>query len=310
MTTREEFSGGTVDQLLLDAGHADVPELRAALLSIASLAELQAPAPGPELALMLAGPQDELTRRRWLRKHRPAVVGLAVLAGMGLGVSGVAATSQVAGDGAGAWSVQQLTTDWAPGWSLPLAPEAADQDGRISWVSPLFLQLERAHAGTAPGLGEPAAQTANAEAAAAEPEAPITSARQNPYQTGEGRVPGATLNGNPGQSNQGKASPGRVNHGKAGVGQALSGRAPDQADEEGADITPGAGGTGTRGPGSGETGTDESGTGETGEGAPGWDGLGSTNPGVTLGPTVDAAIDSAVNPGLDAVSSWLGKFRR
>ena len=305
MTTREEFSGGTVDQLLLDAGHADVPELRAALLSIASLAQLQAPAPGPELALMLAGPRDELTRQRWLRKHRPAVVGLAVLAGMGLGVSGVAATSQVSGDGAGPWSVQQLTTDWAPGWSLPLAPEAADQEGRISWVSPLFLQLERAHAGAAPGLGEPAAQTADAEAAAAEPEAPITSARENPSQPGTSWIPGATLNGNPGQSNPGKTGPGRVNHGKAGVGQALTGRAPDQADEEGAEIAPEAVGTGTA-----ETGSGETGEGETGEGAPGWDGLGSTSPDVTLGPTVDTTIDSTVVPALDAVSSWLGKFRR
>jgi hypothetical protein len=62
MTTREDFSGGTVNQLLLDAGHSDVPELRAALLSIASLAQMQAPAPGPELAAMLAGPRDDLTR--------------------------------------------------------------------------------------------------------------------------------------------------------------------------------------------------------------------------------------------------------
>jgi hypothetical protein len=119
---REDFSAGTVDQLLVDAGHADVPELRAAVLSIASLAQLQAPAPGPELALMLAGPRDELSRQRWQRKHRPAVVELAVLAG--------------------------------------------------------------------------------------------TSARDNTSPTGKSRVPGATLNGNPGQSNQGK-----VNHGKAGVGR-------------------------------------------------------------------------------------------
>ncbi len=167
MTTRDDFSGGTVDQLLLDAGHTDVPELRTALLSIASLAQMQAPAPGPELALMLAGPRDELTRRRWLRKHRPAVVGLAVLAGMGLGVSGVAATSQVSGDGAGPWSVQELTTHWSPGWTLPLAPVAADRGGRITWVSPLFLQTDRAHPAAVHAASEPAAQAADAEAAAA-----------------------------------------------------------------------------------------------------------------------------------------------
>ena len=158
MTTRDDFSGGTVDQLLLDAGHTDVPELRTALLSIASLAQMQAPAPGPELALMLAGPRDELTRQRWLRKHRPAVVGLAVLAGMGLGVSGVAATSQVSGDGAGPWSVQELITDWSPGWTLPLAPVDADRRGRITWVSPLFLQTDRAQPAAVHAAAEPAAQ--------------------------------------------------------------------------------------------------------------------------------------------------------
>ncbi|WP_104174099.1 hypothetical protein [Arthrobacter sp. Y81] len=264
MTTRDDFSG-TVDQLLLDAGHTGVPDLRAALLSIASLAEMHAPVPGPELALMLAGPRDEITRQRWLRKHRPAVVGLAVLAGMGLGVSGVAATSQVSGDGAGPWSVQELTTDWTPGWTLPLAPVAADRGGRITWVSPLFLQTDRAHPAAVHAAAEPAAQAAGADATAVEPAPPAASdgdRGQSPV--GEGQGPGA--NGKPGQANHGKATPG-----KAASGQAMTGRAPDQAYEQGAAITP---------------------------------------DGVKIGSTVEAAVDSTVDSALDSVSSWLGKFRR
>ncbi|WP_427173453.1 hypothetical protein [Arthrobacter sp. 92] len=129
MTTRHDFSGGTIEQLLFDAGHSDAVELRAALTALASLGQLAVPAPGPELAAMLAGPHNDLTRQRWLRKHRPAVIGLAVLAGMGLGVSGVAATSPRPGEGQGLRSVQQLTLDWTPGWSIagvPVVPTAGE----------------------------------------------------------------------------------------------------------------------------------------------------------------------------------------
>lgn len=290
MTTREDFSGGTVSRLLLDAGHSDVPELRAALLSIASLAQMQAPVPGPELAAMLAGPRDELTRQRWLRRHRPAVVGLAVLAGMGLGVSGVAATSQASGDGSGPWSLQELTTDWTPGWTLPLAPTAADQSGRITWVSPLFLQLDRADPAAAHGIGEPsakagepAAQTSCPEGGDVEPAASATSAHekgQSPI--GKGWAAGGTSMGNPGRANPGKASPG-----KAVTDQAMTERAPDQADERNAEVTPDAG---------------EAAAGETGTWAPASGVNEAAKPSVKLGSTVDSALDSA--------SSWLGKFRQ
>jgi hypothetical protein len=170
MTTREDFSGGTVDRLLLEAGQLDVPELRAALLSIASLARMQVPAPGAELAAMLAGPGDELTKKRWLRQYRPAIVGLAVLAGMGLGVSGVAATSQVSAAGSGLRSIQKLTTDWAPDWTLPLAPAGSDQDGQAGWVSPLFLQLDA----TDPAAGDQTAGPDMIPAGAADPKAHAT----------------------------------------------------------------------------------------------------------------------------------------
>jgi hypothetical protein len=290
MTTREDFSGGTVDQLLFDAGHSDVPELRAALLTIASLAQMQAPAPGPELAAMLASRRDELTRQRWLRKHRPAVVGLAVLAGMGLGVSGVAATSQASGDGYGPWSVQQLTTGWTPGWTLPLSPSAVDQGGRITWVSPLFLQLDRADAAAAAGSYD----AAWPEGTAVEPGAPSTSAREQAQPPGnEGSAGGATPNGNAGGASQNKA-----NAGKAAAGHAMTGRAPDQAAAQApsqlAEVTPGS---------------VENGAGGSRDEAPAIDGKAAT-PSVKLGPTVESAIDSTVDSALDSVSSWLGKFRR
>jgi hypothetical protein len=298
MTTREDFSGGTINQLLLDAGHSDAPELRAALLSIASLAQMQAPAPGPELAAMLAGPRDDLTRPRhdltrprWLRRHRPAVVGLAVLAGMGLGVSGVAATSQVSGDDSGPWSVQQLTTDWTPGWTLPLAPAAADQGGRITWVSPLFLQLDRAEPAAAHGTGQPAAQTAGPEGGAVESAAPATSAHhkgQSPI--GKGWAGGGTSLGIPG-----RADPGKANPGNAATGQAMTGRAPEQTDEQDAEVVPDA---------------EEAGAGEAGTRAPASDVKEAAKSSVRLGSTVDSAIDSTVDSAVGSVSSWLGKFRR
>lgn len=302
MTTRNDFSGGTVDQLLLDAGHADVPELRAALLSMASMAQIPAPAPGRELALMLAGPRDELTRKRWLRKHRPAVVGLAVLAGMGLGVSGVAATSQASGDGAGPWSVQQLTTKWAPAWTLPLPPENAAQGGRATWVSPLFLQLDRPHHTALHEPGEPAPPTAEAEAAAAGPAAPSTPAQgKDRPPASNGRAPGAAGTENPGQANHGKAGHGTVNQGNDGVGQAMTGRAPDRAGEQGDEATPDAAETGAVDAGEGAPEPDKA---DTDKG--GTDKADTAKPRVKLGPTLDTTIDST----LDSVSSWLGKFRR
>jgi hypothetical protein len=191
MTNRDEVSAGTVDRLLLDSGHTDLPDLRAALLSIASLAQMQVPAPGPELAAMLAGPRDELTRKRWLRRHRPTVVGLAVLAGMGLGVSGVAATSQGAAEGSGRWSIQELTTDWAPDWKLPVGPGASYKGGPMAWKSPLFLQLDQA---APPGAVEPADPVAPSEGREpSDNEVPATApgSPASPAAKAPGRAPGA-----------------------------------------------------------------------------------------------------------------------
>lgn len=124
-----------VEEMLLDAGHGKDTELRAALLALGSLASLPAPAPSGNLAVLLAefgdestggagdavgtsecGP-DELAKRRGLRAHRPTVVGLALIAGMGLGVGGVAASSTVTG-ASGGLSIQHMLADWTPAWSL------------------------------------------------------------------------------------------------------------------------------------------------------------------------------------------------
>jgi hypothetical protein len=125
-----------VEEMLLDAGHGKDPELRAALLALGSLASLPTPAPSGKLAVLLAeggdgstggaddavgtseSGQDELARRRGLRAHRPTVVGLALIAGMGLGVGGVAASSAVPG-ASGSLSIQHMLEDWTPDWSLP-----------------------------------------------------------------------------------------------------------------------------------------------------------------------------------------------
>ena len=109
MTNRDSEREAIVDELLLDADAAngtnvDATEVdatdvgatsgvRQALLSLGSFANLAAPTPGAELSAMLAGPHDEVSKRRWRHKHRTAVVSVAVVAAMGLGVSGVAAAS-------------------------------------------------------------------------------------------------------------------------------------------------------------------------------------------------------------------------
>lgn len=154
----------TVDQMLLEAGHEDNADLRSALLSLGTLADMPVPAPGPRLAALLSGSpahasaahttrrealtreaavrqeaarrdsrfrSDELARRRALRRNRSAVVGLTVMAGMGLGVTSVAASLPTAKDNNA--SVQQLLEDWTPHWTIQVPTAAADNEaGRES----------------------------------------------------------------------------------------------------------------------------------------------------------------------------------
>ncbi|MFD5278769.1 hypothetical protein ACFWIX_14580 [Pseudarthrobacter sp. NPDC058362] len=146
----------TVDQILLEAGQEGASDLRSALISMGALAEMPVPAPGPQLAALLSGTSvhtspvhttrrealareaavrqeaarkgarfrsDELARRRALRRNRSAVVGLTVMAGMGLGVTSVAASLPAATDNHA--TVQQLLEDWSPHWTIE-APSAAE----------------------------------------------------------------------------------------------------------------------------------------------------------------------------------------
>ena len=114
----------TVDEMLLEAGQEQDTGLRAALLSLGALASLPAPPPNAQLAALLGPRPGSLSWRRRLRRHRPAIVGLAVVAGMGLGVTGVAASASRPAEQASA-SVQHLLEDWAPSWNVSGLPAAA-----------------------------------------------------------------------------------------------------------------------------------------------------------------------------------------
>lgn len=170
MKPQAHHTADAVEEILLDAGLGQDADLRRALLAVGSLADLPVPAPTGQLAALLAGgtcnaagkdaqgsdmaqgsPGDELGRRR-LHAHRPTVVGLALLAGMGMGVGTVAASSPGPAH-SGSPSVQQLLEDWSPSWTIrtpqtaapgPLqegSGDAAQDDGGLA-------------GGTAPG-GEP-----------------------------------------------------------------------------------------------------------------------------------------------------------
>lgn len=200
----------TVDQLLLEIGQEDAADLRVALLSLGDLAAMPVPAPGPRLAELLAGTpvhttrreamareaavsaavarqgarfrSEELARRRAMRRNRSAVVGLTVVAGMGLGVTSVAASLPETTDNNA--TVQQLLQDWTPRWTIG-APRTPVVD-----------------ATPAPTTGNPGPGTANT---AVEPDdAPVTAPGQGPGATGKPQgaenteaAPGA---GKPGQS--------------------------------------------------------------------------------------------------------------
>lgn len=118
MTSASDNLTALVDDMLQDAGLGQDEELRAALVSLGALEALPAPEPTGELAALLAagGPaqDDQLARRR--RRHRPTALGLVLVAGMGLGVGGVAASSTAPGNSA----IEHLLEEWAP-WGSPTA---------------------------------------------------------------------------------------------------------------------------------------------------------------------------------------------
>jgi hypothetical protein len=131
MTLKASSLMDTVDEMLLEAGQEQDTELRAALLSLATLGSLPAPPPNAQLAALLGSRPAGLSLRRWMRRHRPAIVGLTVVAGMGLGVTGVAASASRPAE-QGSASIQHLLEDWAPPWNVSGLPAAAPAPGLLA----------------------------------------------------------------------------------------------------------------------------------------------------------------------------------
>lgn len=204
-----------VDDMLLDAGQQDAAELRAALLSLGSLASLPAPEPGAELAALLSGQTHQLTRHRLLRKHRTSLVGLAVAAGMGLGVTGVAATGAAPGVDARN-SIQHLLEDWTPSWSITGFPSASGGAEDLTDTPPPVepASLESAPP-TEPGTVEPA------------PPGNIPERAGTNAGTGTNRGPGQVNHGN-------AASPGGQAYDGGAGGNAVSGTASGAAAQDAA----------------------------------------------------------------------------
>ncbi|WP_426226976.1 hypothetical protein [Pseudarthrobacter sp. DSP2-3-2b1] len=274
----------TVDDMLLDAGETDA-RLRAALLSLGSLRSLPVPEPGAELAaLLLSGPAHQLERHRLLRRHRGSVVGLAVIAGMGLGVTGVAATGPVP-DGSTGSSVQQILADWSPAWTIAAAPLAAPEDAGL----PMELQA-------------PGDQTIGGQAAGDGTEG----------QAG----PSGPRSAEPGNTGAEASQPGtgqQVPSDSAGKGKGADG-SPSKADDDG-----GAGNA--AGGNAGGTAAKDAGTGEGGEpaGKANSDATGGQDKAGRSGavaPTVEGASSSLAKTGravagkADAGVTWLNKFSR
>ena len=160
MTSASDKLVTFVDDMLQDAGLGQDTELRDALVTLGALGSLPAPAPTGELAALLAAadhedsagdqpngdrPDDELARRR-RRLNRPTALGLALVAGMGLGVGGVAASSTAPGNSA----MEQLMEDWAP-WGNPAADAPATAAGNPAEEADADTDLTATALPSAPG---------------------------------------------------------------------------------------------------------------------------------------------------------------
>ncbi|GAA1775369.1 hypothetical protein GCM10009712_24100 [Pseudarthrobacter sulfonivorans] len=173
MTSNTSPLLSTVDEMLLDAGETDAA-LRAALLSLGAFASLPVPEPRPELAALLSAQTAQLGRHRRRRRHRTAEVGLAVIAGMGLGVSGVAATASGPKLHASP-SIQQMLQDWVPSWTIAGTPPAGSAGSDLPGVSAAGPAAEDASAPAAQEStdAEPAGRSpAGQESSASESDAP------------------------------------------------------------------------------------------------------------------------------------------
>lgn len=278
----------TVDDMLIDAGETDA-RLRAALLSLGSLRSLPVPEPGAELAAMLlSGPAHELARRRLLRRHRSSVVGLAVIAGMGLGVTGVAASGSVPDGSTNSStnsSVQQMLADWSPAWTITGTPFAGLADADLPGET------------QGPGGPVPAGQV-------------VGDGAGQPETSGPG-------SNQPGGTGQGASQPDTAHQqgsGSAGTGNGQGDNSSSKANDDGASgNTAGgnAGGTAAKDSGSGD--------GEEPAGKAGSDaaaGQGKAGKSVPVTSTVEEAATLLAKTGKTAVGKadqgliWLNKFSR
>jgi hypothetical protein len=300
--TQVNYLPAIVEEMLLDSGHGEDPELRAALLALGSLASLPAPAPSGNLAVLLAesgdgstagdaggtsesGP-DELARRRGLRAHRPAVVGLALIAGMGLGVGGVAASSAVPG-ASGSLSIQHMLEDWTPAWSLP----ARDVLGAMVLSDPIDGPSADA---AAQGEREPGVAEEDTTAGGTRATAPAAEDPSVPPGTPEGAAPDT--------SGQGKQGNGEAQRGGGQNNATGSGKSdPEAAGEEEKAVPAGV--------------LPEQAVGQGGAGA-----LGEAHHAAGAGPGVRAdSVPEVLRQGADAAGAaanampgakWLQKFSR
>ncbi|WP_284981864.1 hypothetical protein [Arthrobacter sp. efr-133-TYG-118] len=170
-------------ELMLEAGLTGTPELTDSLRALESFASMPAPVPGPALAAMLAGsavgdtpPCDELGKQRRLRKHRPVVIGAAVLTAMGLGVGGVAAANGGFSKGTPEF-MQVLISGWAPAWTTAppsLVPPAPAQDSPKVATHPAPVDLSPAARPVEGSSADPVASApASTGNAASQPLAPV-----------------------------------------------------------------------------------------------------------------------------------------
>ena len=219
MTLQTSRLNATVEEMLLEAGQEQDTALRAALLSLGCLGSLPAPPPNAQLAALLGARPDELSWRRRLRRHRPAIVGLVVVAGMGLGVTGVAASASRPAEQASV-SLQQLLGDWAPSWSVSGLQATAPAAGLVP--GPAVGAQQAASESTTPDgqqespvrgpAGQPVDQPEGQEAG------PAGAARHDAG-TGTGDEPGSAAG-----AKAGEPKPRQTRNGQTRSGQTRSGQ--------------------------------------------------------------------------------------
>lgn len=230
MTVNTSTLLSTVDEMLLDAGETD-PELRSALLSLGAFASsLPVPEPRPELAALLSAQITPLARHRLRRRQRTAAVGLAVIAGMGLGVTGVAATASAPKVHASS-SIQNMLQDWAPAWTIAGAPTASGAAGGLPGAPALWPGPGDASAPAEPGDTEP--EPTDAEHAGRGSASEGSAASQS-------EMPGNAARGPAERSNKHDAA--NQGAGNSGAGHSAAGNsAADRGESRNASGTTGAG---------------------------------------------------------------------